>query len=343
MISMMRLLFLIATTAILSSCGIYRKYPRATDVVSEDLYGDIKLSEDSVSMAMMSWQEIFVDEKLRCLIEQGLDNNTDIRIAKLRIGQTEVSLKAARLAFLPSLSVTPQGSSSQFGSNATSYTYSLPLTASWQIDIFGRLRNAKERAKVAVESSYAYQKAVQSELIATIALQYYTLAMLREQEQVVEKSAELWSETIRTMRLLMEAGQYNDAAVSQAEASYNSVLGANLDIKQQINEVENSLSVLLGDAVHSVETNSLSNWQNPQALQVGIPLQLLSMRPDVIQAELALASAFYATAEARSEFYPSLTLGGSVGWSNVAGVVTSPGKFLWDALASLTQPPLVLP
>ena len=322
----------------MSSCGIYTKYSAQTELDNNDIYGDIQLSADSANLAMLSWKELFTDEKLQELIEFGLNNNRDAQVALLRIDQAEASLKAAKLSFLPSFAVTPQGNANQFGSNSISYTYSVPLSASWQIDAFGRLRNAKERAKVLVENSYVYQRGIQAGLIATIATQYYTLSMLREQAVIIDESANIWSETYRAMQLLKEAGQYSDAAVSQAEANYNSILASKVEIRQQIKEMENSLSVILGESIRSIETNSLTSWTNPKLIEVGIPVQLLSMRPDVMQAELALAAAFYTTNEARSEFYPNLMLSGSIGWSNVAGIVSNPGKLVWDVLASLTQP-----
>ena len=322
----------------MSSCGIYTKYSAQTELDNNDIYGDIQLSADSDNLAMLPWKELFSDEKLQELIELGLNNNRDAQVALLRIDQAEASLKAAKLSFLPSFAVTPQGNANQFGSNSISYTYSVPLSASWQIDAFGRLRNAKERAKVLVENSYVYQRGIQAGLIATIATQYYTLSMLREQAVIIDESANIWSETYRAMQLLKEAGQYSDAAVSQAEANYNSILASKVEIRQQIKEMENSLSVILGESIRSIETNSLTSWTNPKLIEVGIPVQLLSMRPDVMQAELALAAAFYTTNEARSEFYPNLMLSGSIGWSNVAGIVSNPGKLVWDALASLIQP-----
>ena len=320
-----------------SSWGIYRNYKRP-DNLETGLYGDMNLSPDSANLALLPWQEMFTDNKLAQLIEYGLENNTDIRIAGLRIEQSEASLKAARLAFLPSLALSPQGGINQIGANSVNYTYSLPAAASWQIDVFGRLRNAKERSRMMVESSFAYRKAVRVGLISTIAAQYYTLAMLREQAEIVNNSVTLWAETVRTMRLFMEAGQYNDAAVSQAEANYNNVMASELNIKQQIREMENSLSVILGDTIHNIETSSLSTWKKTSLTEVGIPVQLLSMRPDVMQAEAMLAVAFYAANEARSQFYPDLSLGGRAGWANFAFDVTNPGQVMWETLASLTQP-----
>ena len=322
------------------SCGLYKNYtPAETDrAENERLLGGLPVTTDSVNLAVLPWQSLYEDELLQELIRRGLTGNTDLNIAKLRIDQAEASLKAARLAFFPSLALTPQGAVSRFGQGDAAYTYTLPVAANWQIDLFGKLRNAKARSAVLVQQSHAYRKAVQTELMAAIATQYYTLGMLREQADVTRQSVEIRSETVRTMQLLMEAGQYNDAAVSQAEASFNQAKAAALELQQQIHEVENALSVLLGDAVQEIASNSLYDWKNPEAIQAGIPLAALAMRPDVQQSELELAAAFYATNEARAAFYPDLTLSGSLGWSNVAGIISNPGKLLTEALASLTQP-----
>ena len=322
------------------SCGLYKNYtPAETDrAENERLLGGLPVTTDSVNLAVLPWQSLYEDELLQELIRRGLTGNTDLNIAKLRIDQAEASLKAARLAFFPSLTLTPQGAVSRFGQGDAAYTYTLPVAANWQIDLFGKLRNAKARSAVLVQQSHAYRKAVQTELMAAIATQYYTLGMLREQADVTRQSVEIRSETVRTMQLLMEAGQYNDAAVSQAEASFNQAKAAALELQQQIHEVENALSVLLGDAVQEIASNSLYDWKNPEAIQAGIPLAALAMRPDVQQSELELAAAFYATNEARAAFYPDLTLSGSLGWSNVAGIISNPGKLLTEALASLTQP-----
>ena len=332
------LTFALFSLLTMSSCGVYKNYQPADDAVNEQLYGEIALPADSSNMANLSWQELFTDIRLQQLIQRGLTNNTDINIAKLRIDQAEATLRSSKLAFLPSLALSPQGGAFKFGNDATQYTYSLPIAASWQIDVFGKLRNAKQRSKVLLQNSYAYQRAVQIELVAGIASQYYTLAMLREQAEIIDHSIHLWTETIRAMQLLMSAGQDNEAAVSQAEANYNRVLSSQVEVMQQIREVENSLSVLLGEAIHTIDTQTMDSWRTPSMVEVGLPIQLLTMRPDVMMAEYNLAAAFYTTNEARADFYPSLTLSGNIGWTNLAGVVTNPGKLLWEAMASLTQP-----
>ncbi|MEG1793413.1 MAG: TolC family protein [Rikenellaceae bacterium] len=335
----MKKLFLILTVAALtSSCGIYKTYQRP-EVKTDGLYRDTTATSDTTSIANLSWRELFTDPMLQTLIEQGLENNTNLRIARLRVDQAEASLKSARLAYIPSLSFDPQGSIGSFDNSKATKTYNVGLSASWEVDIFGRVTNAKKGAKSAFEQSQAYRQAVQTKLIATIANSYYTLLMLDNQVTISEKSLESWKKTVTMLRALKQAGQANEAAVAQASSNTLSVEGSILKLKRQINEMENSLSTLLGTSAQAVSRGTLEGQIFPSELSIGVPVQMLSHRPDVRQAEFALAQSFYATNEARSAFYPRITLGGSAGWTNSAGsFITNPGKLILSAIGSLTQP-----
>lgn len=323
----------------LSSCGIYTTYKPAT-VVPEDLYGEEVVATDTAAnLGNLGWREVFTDPHLRTLIEQGLQQNTDLRSARLRVEEAEATLMSARLAYLPSFALAPQGTVSSFDGGKATQTYSLPVTASWELDIFGRIRNAKRQAKALLEQSRDYRQAVQTQLISGIANTYYTLLMLDEQLAISIRTEKSWKETVDATRALMDAGLANDAAVSQMEATHYSISTSILDLKEQINQVENSLSLLLAESPRSVERGKLEGQTLPEHLAVGIPVQLLAGRPDVRSAEHALESAFYATNQARSAFYPSIVLSGSAGWTNSAGsMIVNPGKFLATAIGSLTQP-----
>lgn len=290
--------------------------------------------------AQTSWREIFLDAQLQALIEQGLERNTDLNVARLRIDQAEASLKAARLANLPSLAFSPTAGISTFGGSQAVKTYSLPLQASWQVDIFGRLKNAKMQQKMLVESSRAYQQAVEVQVIANLAREYYQCASLHSQLQLAHESIGIWNEMVRAMKAFMQEGQYTDAAVSQAEASREEVKTTALDLAQQIRESENAIRILVGDSLNAVRLTFSVDFSSQINLPVtsGIPLQKLSARPDVRQAEMNLAASIYATKEARAAFYPSLTLSGTAGWTNSSGMIVNPGKMLFEAIASLTQP-----
>lgn len=337
----MRKEILIITVAAftLNSCGIYTKYKPSTQV-PEDLYGEeVALSDSADNLGNLGWREVFTDPYLRELIEQGLQNNTDLQSAQWRVEEAEATLMSAKLAFLPSFALAPQGTVSSFDGGKATQAYSVPVTASWELDIFGRMRNAKRQARALLEQSHDYRQAVQTQLVSGIANVYYTLLMLDEQLAISERTQQSWKETVDATRALMDAGLANEAAVSQMEATYYSISTSILDLKEQINQTENSLSLLLAESPRSVGRGKLEGQALPDHLAVGIPMQMLSNRPDVRRAEHSLESAFYATNQARSAFYPSVVLSGSAGWTNSAGsMIVNPGKFLATAIGSLTQP-----
>lgn len=323
----------------LSSCGIYNTYKPETSV-PEQLFGAEVTAADTVAnLAHLSWRQLFTDSHLQTLIEQGLQNNTDLLSAHWRVEEARASLSAARLAYLPSFALAPKGTVSSFGKGNTAQIYSLPVTSAWEIDIFGRLTNAKRRAKALFAQSKEYELAVKTQLIANMANAYYTLLMLDAQLGISQETEGRWKESVRTMKALKAAGQGNEAGLAQTEATYYSICTTVLDLKEQISQVENSLCLMLGETPQSIRRGSMKGQSIPQDLSTGIPLQILANRPDVKSAELGLAQAFYSTNEARSAFYPSITLSGSAGWTNAAGdVLLNPGKLLMSAVGSLTQP-----
>lgn len=340
-----QIIILTAATLTLSGCGIYSKYKPATEV-PENLYGEeVAAADSTANISNLGWREIFTDPQLQALIEQGLQNNTDLQSAHWRVKEAEATLLSAKLAYLPSFAFAPQGTLSSFDGAKASKAYSVPVTASWEVDIFGRIRNAKRQAKALLEQSHDYRQAVQTQLIASIANTYYTLLMLDAQLDISEQTAQSWKKTVDATRALMDAGLSNDAAVSQMEATYYSICTSILDLKKQINQVENSLSLLLAKVPHSiVRSKTFGDGASgvlglPEQLAVGVPMQMLANRPDVRSAEHSLEAAFYVTNQARSAFYPSITLSGSAGWTNSAGsAILNPGKFLWSAIGGLTQP-----
>ena len=331
-------IYMAACAALLSSCGIYTTYHPATEV-PEQLYGEEVVVSDSSSIASLHWRELFTDPYLVTLIEQGLANNTDYLAAGLRVQEAEATLLSAKLAYLPSLALAPQGTLSHLEGHKMTKAYSLPATASWEIDLFGKLRNAKRQSQALLAQSKDYQQAVRSQLIAGIANTYYTLLMLDGQLRIAEQTATSWGESARATHALMQAGMTNEAAVAQMEAAYAQVSASVLDLKDQINQVENSLSLLLAETPHRVQRGTLAGQTWPSSLSVGFPVSLLANRPDVRAAERSLEQAFYVTNQARAAFYPSITLSGSAGWTNSAGgMISNPAQFVASAVGSLTQP-----
>ncbi|MBQ8224383.1 MAG: TolC family protein [Bacteroides sp.] len=335
---MKKAIYIIGVAATLSSCGIYTNYHKAEEVPTA-LYGEEVAVEDTVNLGNLSWRELFTDPLLQGLIEKGLQYNTDLQSARLRVEQAEASLLSAKLAYLPSFALAPQGTVSSFDNMKATQTYQLPVAAGWQIDLFGGIRNAKKQAKALYEQSEDYRQAVQTGVITGIANLYYTLQMLDAQLAISEQTEQSWGESVNSIRALKEAGMANEAAVSQLEAAWYSVQTSVLSLREQINQVENSLSLLLAEAPHKIERNSGTMFTYPTQLAVGLPVQLLANRPDVRAAERQLEAAFYGTNAARSAFWPNITLSGSAGWTNSAGtMIINPGKFVAAAVASLTQP-----
>lgn len=271
----MKILFSILTAAaLMSSCGIYKTYERP-EVDTAGLFRDTVQTADTASLGNLAWRELFTDPALQALIEQGLHTNTDLRVAHLRVTQAEATLLSARLSYLPSLSLNPQGTVSSFDGQKAAQTYQLPVSASWEIDIFGKVTNAKRGAQTALLQSEAYRQAVQTQLVATIANSYYTLLMLDSQLAISQQTSINWKENVQVMRTLKRAGQYNEAAVSQAEANSLATEASLLTLRQQINEAENSLSTLLGQTPQPITRGVLDEQVFPTTLSAGIPLQLL--------------------------------------------------------------------
>ena len=335
----MKKFIIIATTAaMLSSCGIYTKYKPA-ETVPDSLYGEKIEVADTLNFGNSDWKEVFTDPHLQTLIEQALQNNTDYQSAQLRIEESKATLLASKLAFLPSFALAPQGTISSFDSQKATKSYQLPVTASWELDIFGRMRNSKKQAQALYAQSIDYKQAVRSQLIASVANTYYTLLMLDEQLALSQETETAWKETVDAARALMDAGQYNEAGVSQMEATYYSVQTSVIDLKEQINQTLNSMALLLAETPRNYERGKLADQKMPEDLSVGVPLQMLSNRPDVRSAERSLEAAFYVTNQARSAFYPSIVLSGSAGWTNAAGsIIVNPAKFIATAIGQLTMP-----
>lgn len=346
---MKKIITCLVATSLLSSCHIYKAYERP-DVDIQHLYRDTVAADnrdssdtlslaDTVSLGSRPWRDVFADPALQSLIEQGLAGNTDLQSALLRVKQAEATLLSSRLAYLPSLKLAPEGTISSFDKQSATRTYQLPVAASWEVDLFGNLLNAKRGAKAALLQSEAYQQAVQTQLIATIANSYYTLLMLDRQLAISEETTCNWEQSVATMKALKAAALTNEAAVTQSEANYYMVKATLPDLRRQIREAENSLSLLLGQAPQQISRSGWQPLELPEQLSAGVPLQLLANRPDVRQAEMALASAYYNTNGARSAFYPQITISGSAGWTNNAGeAILNPARFLATAVGSLVQP-----
>lgn len=333
-------------TLVLTSCkSLYGKYERpevnTTGLVRDAISDTDTLAvTDTTTFANLPWRELFTDPKLQALIETGLENNPDLLNAALNVQMAEVQLKASKLAFLPSVSFSPQGTLSSWDGSKASKTYSLPINASWNLDIFGNLLSQKRSTQMFLVQMKDVQVSVQSSLIANIANMYYTLLMLDEQMRIINEMEQLTKETWEIMKVQKEAiTGVRSTAVQAAEASYYSVLAQKEDMRRQIRETENSLSLLLGRQAGLIERGTLAEQSLPTEFSTGVGIQLLANRADVHANEMALAQCFHDVQTARSRFYPSLNISGSGAFTNSSGAgIVNPGAWLLSAVGSLVQP-----
>ena len=329
---------------LLGSCGIYNKYERpdvnTTGLVRDSAsVGDTLAVSDTTSFGNLPWRSVFTDPQLQSIIEQGLSSNTNLLNAALNVKMVEAQLAVAKLAFVPSFTFSPQGTISSWDGNKATKTYSLPVQASWSIDLFGNLLNAKRSAQMSLLATKDYQLVVQTGLISNIANMYYTLMMLDKQLEIVENMTGLTKDTWEIMKLQKELGRVKETGVQSAEANYYSVQAQAASLRRQIRETENSLSLLLGQPAQTISRGKLEDQSLPTEFSTGVGIQLLNNRPDVHYAEMSLAQCFYNTNQARSRFYPSITISGSGAYTNSGGgQIVNPGKMLWSAVGSLVQP-----
>ncbi len=328
---------------LLTGCGLYNKYDRP-DVNAEGLVRDpLSLTDtlavqDSTSFGYMPWRSVFTDPQLQSLIQQGLDNNPDLLNAALNVKMMETALTVAKLAFLPSVTLSPQGTLSSFDGAAATKAYTLPVSASWNVDLFGNLLSVKRSAQMQLLGMQDYQTVVKTNIISGIANLYYTLLMLDRQVEIVTDMEQLTKETWEKMQFLHDNRVgYRSTAVQSAEAAYYQVQAQKVDLLRQIREMENSLSLLIGQPGQTIARGSFANQSLPTELATGVGIQLLNNRADVHYAEMSLAQCFYDVETARSRFYPSITVTGTAAFTNNNGLV-NPSKLLLQAVGSLVQP-----
>jgi NodT family efflux transporter outer membrane factor (OMF) lipoprotein len=279
---------------------------------------------------------------LQALIEQGLEKNANLLNAALNVQMYEAMLKAAKLAFLPAINI---GSTQPMGQIATTYTdpsvttksYSLPISASWTVDLFGNVLSQKRSTQMKLLGMKDYQMAVRAQVVSGIANSYYTLLMLDEQLRIVTEMSQMSKETWEMMQKQFELGRMRSTSVQSAQASYLNTQTQINDFKRQIRATENALSLLIGEAGHHIDRSTIGAQSLPAEFKTGVGVALLQNRPDVHQAEMSLASCFHDVQTARSKFYPSITIGASATFSNASGAM-NPGKWITALFGSLTQP-----
>lgn len=324
----------------LGGCGIYKKYELPSDKpIISDYAKATEMAQDSTQLGNLSWRQVFTDPFLRNYIDKALQNNKDLNNARLNVEIAQAQLLGAKLSYFPSLAFAPNGGSASYGGSHMNWSYTLPLTASWEIDAFGKILNRKRGAQANVEMAKDYEKAVRSQIVATVANVYYSIVALNMQLDLSQRTAVLWKEQVESMELMKQAGRVNEAAVVQTRANYYSILASIPDITSSIRQMNNTLSLLLNEYPKEWDVTNRMAFDAPTFATEGVPMYYLATRPDVHAAEMDFASAYYATNSARAAFYPSIVISAQGGFTNMLGsMITNPGKWFIQLAGSLTAP-----
>lgn len=334
----------VALAATMGSCKAYKSLwqPYATPdsvAIVSDYAKALKQPVDSSALGNLSWREVFTDPTLQSYIEQALANNTDLKNAKLNVDIAQARLEGAKLIYYPSVTFAPNGAGTKFGDTDMKWGWQLPLTVSWQADIYGQQTNTKRQAESAVVQTDAYRQAVQSQIIAAVASTYYTLVSLNNQMRILDENAALAGETIKTMKDMKELGRYTEVAVVQSQAQEQSILASKPDVKLGIAQANNTMSLLLNTQPREWPVNSASELSLPARFTSGVPMSYLAARPDVRAAEQTFAQAYYATNVARANFYPQLSITATGAYGTLMGSsVIDPAKWLINLAGSLAAP-----
>ncbi|WP_425075244.1 efflux transporter outer membrane subunit [Psychroserpens sp. S379A] len=338
--------FLLMLALTLQSCFVAKDYARPELEETEHLYRTDNLSQDSVSLADVSWKDMFKDQYLGQYIEEGLQNNLDIRVAIQQIAVANAYMKQGKAGYLPTLTGTAQAthqelsSNSQFGGFFSSVDqYELSGSLSWEADIWGKIRSNKRAGEASYLQTVAAHKAVKTELISAIASTYYQLLALDEQLEITERTIATRDSSVYTIKALKDAGNVTQVAVDQYIAQFNNAKALKVDLQAAIFRTENTLNFLLGRPAEPIERSKLTEQQLDEKITLGVPATLLRNRPDVIASEYNLINAFELTNVAKSNFYPSLTLTANGGFQSLElDKLLNANSLFATVIGGLTQP-----
>lgn len=341
-------LLILVVALTLQSCFVAQDYTRPElSAETEALYRTDNLPTDSVSIADVSWKNLFTDQYLQQYVEEGLQNNMDVRIALQQIVAAGAYAKQGKAGYMPTLSVGPNytrqefSENSQFGSifSGGLDTYDITANLSWEADIWGKIRSNKRATQAAYLQSVAGHQAVKTQLVSSIVNTYYNLLALDAQLEVTKETIITREKSVETIKALKDAGNVTQVAVDQNIAQYNSAKALQVDLETAIFKTENTLSILLGKSSQHFERSTLNTQSIKEDIKLGLPVNLLSNRPDVMAAEYGLIQSFELTNVAKSSLYPSFTLTASGGYQSLdLDKLINANSLFATVVGGLTQP-----
>ena len=328
---------------LLNSCHIYNKFDMSKEAGDDPLLQEYVKAADQTAtegaLGTLTWQTVYTDPILRGYIQRALDNNTDLKNAKLNVDVAHANMNGARMSYLPSVALAPNGAMASYAHSDWSKTYTIPLAVSWEVDVFGKILNAKRGAEATYAMTKDYEQAVRSQIIAAVANCYYAISSLESQIELSEETRNIWATNVNTMKEYKEAGRTNEAAVTQSEANYYSICASLEDLRISLNEAMNTFSLLLNEMPQTWNIPSGLVLEMPEYLEEGVPMVELANRPDVRAAERNVAVAYYATNSARAAFYPGITLTANLGFTNALGsIIKNPAQWFTQLAGTLTAP-----
>lgn len=330
----------VGIASMLTSCHIYKKYETPQTSALTRAYVEAREKPcDSTAFGNMLWEDVFTDQLLVDLINKALVNNKDLNNARLNVEIAHAQMKGARLSYLPSVALAPNGAGASYAGNDINWTYQLPAQVSWEVDVFGKILNRKRNAESAFKMSEAYARATRSQIISAVAYTYYAIAAVNSQLELSRNTARSWGESVEVMKNLKLAGRVTEAAVVQSTAQFYSIQASITDLEVQLKQLNNTLSLLLNEMPQDWNITTTLDFTKPAIVRNAIPMNELAVRPDVEAAEQALAVAYYTTNSARAAFYPGLSITANGGFTNLLGsFVKNPGDWFYQLAGSLAIP-----
>jgi len=332
---------------IIASCNVSKHYKRPNVNVA-NLYRDSSAT-DSNSIAALPWRSLFSDTVLQNLIQEGINNNLNLKTAILKIAEANATLKESKAAYFPTLSAgvsVTKAKASQaaqtfpagLGIDLNTTTYQGDFSASWTVNVWGQLSSLKRQAIAQFLESDASKRAVQTALVAGIANDYYLLLSYDQQLAITQQSVKNYIQDVETNKSLLKADVVTGAAVVQSEANRYAAEITIPDLESNIRETENALCILLGRGPGSIKRLTIGGQIPVETLNAGLSTQLLKNRPDIQESEFAFMSAFENTNVAHSYFYPTLTITAEGGLSTLQLKDLFNNSIFYNLVGGLTQP-----
>jgi outer membrane protein, multidrug efflux system len=347
-----QLIILFFLIIFISSCKVGKEYQRPS-VELPAQFNNVSFADTS-SIADIEWKKFFTNPDLQKLINEGITYNHDLLIAMKRIEMSQQRLKQANLLQLPEVNLQFTGQISRPSDNSLSglsiksflgksyvENYQAQVGVSWEVDIWGKLRNQKESVLAEYLQTYEASKAVQTQLVANIAQGFFNLMMLDRQLEIAKKNFALRDTFFRATQLLRDAGLANTLAVQQAASQQQTTALLIPLLEQNIAVQENALQVLTGHLPADISRSALlKDFAVAEDLSAGLPIAMVSRRPDVRSTEMALMAANAQVGIAQANTYPALNLtaGGGLESFKASNWFNIPNSLFGIAAGTIAQP-----